>query len=317
MRVDALQYCAWDRTVFEQMRGGGVDVVHATVAYHEDFRALAANLTDWDHRARANADLIALARDWAGVEGIVASGRTAILLGAQTPSVIDADLGLIALTRRMGLVAMQPTYNRQSLLGSGWQEPADGGLTAMGREAVAEMNRVGMLVDLSHAGARTAMEAVQASARPVAITHANPRRWRDTARNVTDELIETVTGAGGMLGFSLYPHHLTGGSDCTLAAFCRMVADYARRFGTAHFGIGSDLCQGQPDAVVDWMRRGRLTLAETPPATFPPQPTWFRDNRDWDGIAAGLRAAGLTGAEVAGILGDNWARFLRDALSPG
>ncbi len=131
-----------------------------------------------------------------------------------------------------------------------------------------------------------------------------------------------------MLGFSLYPRHLAGGSDCTLEAFCGMVARAAERYGVGCLGIGSDLCQNQPDSVVTWMRNGRWTRggeageastgeASTNETGFPPQPDWFRDNRDFGNIARGLRAVGFDDAEVAAIMGGNWLRFFERSFAPG
>ena len=94
-----------------------------------------------------------------------------------------------------------------------------------------------------------------------------------------------------------------------------MIADTAARFGAAHLGLGSDLCQDQPDSVVEWMRVGRWSKeidygegsADAP--GFPPMPDWFRDNRDFGNIEAGLRKVGFDSDEIAGIMGDNWHRF--------
>jgi microsomal dipeptidase-like Zn-dependent dipeptidase len=190
----------------------------------------------------------------------------------------------------------------------------------MGREVVAEMNRVGMVVDMSHSGDRSTLEAIEHSTRPIAITHANPSSWHPARRNKSDRVLQALAESGGMLGFSLYPHHLRGGGACALVEFCEMVARTAERMGVERLGIGSDLCQDQPDSVVDWMRAGRWTKrrdygegsADAP--GFPPMPGWFRDNRDFGQIAEGLRATGMTETEVAGIMGGNWARFFGESF---
>lgn len=125
-----------------------------------------------------------------------------------------------------------------------------------------------------------------------------------------------------MLGFSLYPHHLKGGSACTLEAFCEMVARTADLMGIEHIGIGSDLCQGQPDSVVEWMRNGRWTKeldygeGSAAAAGFPPQPAWFRDNRDLRTIAEGLRRHGFSEGEVERIMGLNWLAFFDKSFGP-
>jgi membrane dipeptidase len=110
---------------------------------------------------------------------------------------------------------MKQTYNNQSLLATGCYEADDTGLTRFGAQAVAEMNRVGLVIDMSHSADRSTLEAIDASTRPIAITHANPDWWHPALRNKSDEVIKALTSNGGMLGFSVYPHHLKNGSNCT------------------------------------------------------------------------------------------------------
>ena len=115
-----------------------------------------------------------------------------------------------------------------------------------------------------------------------------------------------MTGAGGMLGFSMYPHHLAGGSDCTRDSFCQMITETASRYGAENLGIGTDLCQDQPDSIVEWMRVGRWSKVidygegSASNAGFPPMPTWFNDNRDFGNVVDGLLAVGMDRSEVDG-----------------
>ena len=315
-RIDALQYARWTPQVFDEMAAGGVDAVHATICYHESFRETVDRIVEWNRLFAAHADRVIQGFDAEDVDHAQATGRTAIFFGAQNPSCLDGDIGLLEVLHRLGLRFLQLTYNNQSLLGTGCAEAEDAGLTRMGREAVAEMNRLGMAVDLSHAGERTALQAIAASARPVAATHANPAAWHRVPRNLSDRVLDALAESGGMLGFSLYPLHLPGGADCTLGDFCAMVARTAERMGVARLGIGSDLCQGQPDSVVEWMRNGRWTKRGAP-AAFPPQPPWFRGNADFPGLAEGLRRTGFDAGEVAAILGGNWRRFMGEVFAAG
>ena len=314
--IDNLQYANWSPKIFDQMHEGGVDAVHVTVAYHEDFRDLVRNLIAWNRRFADHPDRIVRATSAADVRAAHASGRTAILFGAQSPGPISDDIGMIEVLHQLGLRFMQLTYNTQSLLGAGCFEDADSGLTRYGRQAVAEMNRVGLVIDLSHAGERTARDAIAASRRPVAITHANPAEWHAAPRNLSRAVLDDLFASGGMLGLSLYPHHLKDGSACTLDSFCAMVAGLVDRYGHGRIGIGSDLCQDQPDSVVDWMRNGTWNREPGPPAHFPAMPSWFADNRDFGNIRRGLRAAGLSAGAVDGIMGDNWLHFYDDGFGP-
>ena len=320
--IDGLQYANWSEKIFRQMRIGGVNAVHVTLTYHENFRETVQIISHWNRWFERFPDLIFQGRSAADVGLAQATGRTAIFFGAQNPSCIEDDIGLVEVLHTLGLRFMQLSYNNQSLLATGCYEADDMGLTRMGRAVVAEMNRVGLVIDLSHSGERSMLEAISHSTRPVAITHANPARWHPALRNKSDTVLRALADGGGMLGFSLYPHHLKGGSACTLQDYCEMIARTADLIGVGHLGLGSDLCQDQPDSVVAWMRAGRWTKAvdfgegSAAAPGFPPMPAWFQDNRHFGAIAEGLRAVGLSGSEVAAIMGGNWLDFFAASFNP-
>jgi len=313
--IDNLQYCAFSPKIFQQLRAGGVDAIHVTIAYHESFREMVLNLEAWNRWFETHADLILKGTTASDVTRAQREGRTAVFFGFQNPSPIEDDIGLIEICHQLGVRFMQLSYNNQSLLATGCYEAEDPGLTRFGKQAVAEMNRVGLVIDMSHSAERSTLEAIDCSARPIAITHANPHWWHPALRNKSDTVLRSLTERGGMLGFSLYPHHLNGGSACRLESFCQMIAEAASRYGAQHLGMGSDLCQDQPDSVVDWMRVGRwskdMQFGEGSAANpgFPRMPEWFRDNRDWTHIRAGLEKTGFTATEIDGLMGGNWLRF--------
>lgn len=313
--IDALQYANWSEKIFRQLREGGVDAVHVTITYHENFRETVLNIERWNRWFERFPSLIFQGRSAADVALARESGRTAIFFGSQNPSCIEDDIGLVEVLHTLGLRFMQLTYNNQSLLASGCYEAEDTGLTRMGREVVAEMNRVGLVVDMSHSGERSTLDAIEHSSRPIAITHANPSSWHPALRNKSETVLRALAQSGGMLGFSVYPHHLKGGSACALQDYCEMIARTADLMGINHIGIGTDLCQDQPDSVVEWMRMGRWTKSadygegSAAAPGFPAMPEWFVDNRDFGRIATGLRATGMSDAEVAAVMGENWQRF--------
>tara|TARA_R110002074_G_scaffold295947_3_gene467461 strand:- start:1509 stop:2492 length:984 start_codon:yes stop_codon:yes gene_type:complete len=321
-RIDNLQYANWSEKIFRQMRDGGVDAVHVTIAYHENFRETVLNIERWNRWFEQHPDLI-FHGEWASdVARARETGRTAIFFGFQNPSPIEDDIGLVEILHKLGARFMQLSYNNQSLLATGCYEDDDPGITRMGRQVIKEMNRVGLVIDMSHSADRSTIQAAEISERPIAITHANLHSWQPALRNKRDDVVRAVTRNGGMMGFSLYPHHLKNKSACTLDSFCQMVARAADQFGAEHFGIGSDLCQDQPDSVVEWMRVGRWSKeidygeGSASAAGFPPMPSWFRDNRDFGAIEAGLRKIGFDAAEVAGLMGDNWHRFFAENFTP-
>jgi microsomal dipeptidase-like Zn-dependent dipeptidase len=320
--VDGLQYANWSPKIFRQMRMGGVDAVHVTIAYHESFRETVLNIEQWNRWFEQHPDLIFHGQWASDIDKARETGRTAIFFGFQNPSPIEDDIGLVEVLHKLGARFMQLSYNNQSLLATGCYEAEDPGITRMGRQVIKEMNRVGMVVDMSHSADRSTIEAAEISERPIAITHANLYAWQPALRNKRDDVVRAVTQNGGMMGFSLYPHHLKGKGDCTVTSFCEMIAQATEQFGVEHFGIGSDLCQDQPDSVVEWMRVGRWSKeidygegsASAP--GFPPMPTWFEDNRHFGNIADGLRGVGFNDAEVAGLMGVNWYRFFEGSFGP-
>ncbi|MEM7733481.1 MAG: membrane dipeptidase, partial [Pseudomonadota bacterium] len=223
-RIDNLQYANWSEKIFRQMREGGVDAVHATIAYHENFRETVLNIEAWNRWFERFPELIFHGRTGDDVRLARETGRTAIFFGFQNPSPIEDDIGLVEITHTLGARFMQLSYNNQSLLATGCYEAEDPGITRMGRQVIKEMNRVGLVVDMSHSADRSTIEAAEISERPITITHANLHAWHAAKRNKRDDVVRAVVDNGGMMGFSIYPHHLKGGTDCTVESFCEMIA---------------------------------------------------------------------------------------------
>ncbi|MDA8947501.1 dipeptidase, partial [Luminiphilus sp.] len=246
-------------------------------------------------------------------------GRIGIIFGAQNCSPIEDEIRLVEVMRRLGLMIMQLTYNNQSLLACGCYEDEDSGLTRFGKQVIREMNRVGMVIDMSHSAERSTLEAIDYSHQPVIVSHANPSHFHPALRNKSDKVIDAVAANAGLLGFSLYPFHLKNGPQCTLDDFCDMVVWTAERMGVDKIGLGSDLCQNQPQSVLEWMRNGRWSKTmdygegSAGNAGWPEQLSWFGDSRDFPGIAAALSKRGFSDDEMGKIMGGNWLDLLTRA----
>ncbi len=318
LTVDGLQINNFDRGVLQEVRAGGVDALNATCAVWEGPSETLANIGDWLVLARESPDLMTLATSTADIRSARESGRTAVLLGFQNASPFADDYRLVEVFHRLGVRIAQLTYNIQNLLGGSCYEPEDSGLTRFGATIVAEMNRVGMLVDLSHVGERTSREAVDASESPVAITHANPLWFHDTARNKSDHLIDAVTKRGGVIGACLYPNTLDGGANATLADFCQMVERLIGAVGPDHVAIGSDCTRNWGPDFIGWLRNGRWRPSA--PAERSPQapawPEWFSGPAHFPALVDGLVAVGLDETTIRGVLGENWMRLFDDVF-PG
>ena len=321
LTIDGLQYSNWSREIFEQMREGGLDAVHATLVYHETTRETLSRLGEWNRRFEAWPDLIMPVHVPQDIAVAQASGRVGIILGAQNCSPIEDDIDMVEVMRDLGLMIMQLTYNNQSLLACGCYEAEDSGITRFGRQVIREMNRVGMVIDMSHSAERSTLEAIEISERPVIISHANPESFHPAKRNKSDKVLKAIAESDGLLGFSAYPFHLRNGSDCTLTEYCEMIARTADLMGVEHLGIGTDLCQNQPVSILEWMRNGRWSKdmdygeGSASNADWPRPLPWLRDSRDFPNLIAGLRKVGMSEDEVAGIMGKNWVALLERAAT--
>lgn len=312
--VDGLQINNWDRAVFEELRRGGISGVNATCAVWEGPAETLHAVGEWLHLAAEHADVITLAGSAADIRTAKEDGRLGVLLGFQNTSPFGDDFRLVEVFARLGVRVAQLTYNIQNLVGGSCYEPDDSGLSRFGRTIVAEMNRVGMLVDLSHVGNRTSRDAIDHSATPVAITHSNPTWFVESPRNKPDEVIKALTARGGVLGCCLYPNVL-GGSATTLREFCEMVARLVEQVGPAYVGLGSDCTRNWDDRFVSWLRNGRWQPpGNQPAATWPAWPQWFAGPEDFPALTDGLLEVGLDEETVGGILGGNWLRLFDEVF---
>jgi len=320
-RIDNLQYCNWNEEVFKINNEAKLDAVHVTIAYHEDYDEVQKNVETWKEYFNNFSNLISHGNSYKDIDKAHKENKTAVFFGFQNCSPIEDDIHLVQSVRDIGAVFMQLTYNNQSLLATGCYENVDSGVTRMGREVIKEMNRVGIVVDMSHSAEQSTLDAIDISEYPIAITHANPFSWHESKRNKSDQVLKALNNSGGMIGLSMYPHHLKDGTNCTIESFCKMVAQTAEIINVNQIGIGSDLCLGQPDSVVDWMRNGTWTKSKDygegtkDNAAFPKQPDWFEDARGFNNIENGLKKIGFNETEINGILGNNWYSFYKKYIT--
>ncbi len=316
-KIDNLQYCNWSRKIFEINRSAGLDAVHVTIVYHEDFDELQLEIKKWEKLFHENSDLIFLGKNFQDIDKANKENKTAIFFGFQNCSPIEDDINLVEKVHQLGCRFMQLTYNNQSLLATGCYEKVDSGVTNFGREVIREMNRVGLVVDMSHSAEKSTLDAIEFSEKPIAVTHANPSFWHPAKRNKSSDLLKILSDSGGMLGLSLYPHHLKDNTNCSLDSFCEMVAKTAEIMDVKKIGIGSDLCLDHPDTVVEWMRNGSWSKSKNygegskNKPGFPKQPDWFLDARGFSNIEKGLKKVGFSDTETHGILGNNWYNFYK------
>jgi Zn-dependent dipeptidase, microsomal dipeptidase homolog len=321
--VDALQYNKPERARFKEWRDGGVSCVHVTLAIWESARETLSVIGQWNRLLEQNADLIALATSVEDVERIVASGRTAIIYGFQDTSPFEDDIELVEIFHQLGVRIAQLTYNVQNRVASGCWEPDENGVSKFfGRNVIAEMNRVGMVVDVSHCTERSCFDAIEYSSRPIAITHANPSEFVGTdielnRRNKSTALIKRLAETGGVIGLSMYPKIMRDGSNCTLETFVDMIAWTVDLAGVDAVGFGTDFYDGWPESQIMWWRAGRWSRESAVPIKgFSRWPSWFQSPADFPNIIEAMEKKGFSSEEIAKIAGQNWLRMFREGFVP-
>ena len=309
MLVDGLQINKWSRETVQEVQSGGIDVVHATCGVWEDTAGALTRIGDWRHFARENSDIVRIVKNVQEMDSAKNDGVLAVLLGFQNSSMLGDDPEMAGIFADIGIRVIQLTYNISNHLGSSCWESEDAGLTRLGHRMVSEFNEVGILIDISHVGNLTGLEAIENSEYPVAVTHGNPSSFHDSPRNKPDHLLEALASRGGVIGCTLYPLFI-GGDSVSRLAWCQMVSDTAERIGVDHVAVGSDSVLGWEANALGWMRSGRWDrpkqVEDTP--SFPTWPTWFKGPEDFSSLAEGLSEVGFSSGEVDKVLGANWLR---------
>jgi len=263
----------------------------------------------------AHAEHLVLVRTAQDIQRAKREGKVAVIFGPQNAKPAEAGLFMLRTLWEMGVRILQLTYNERNLYGDGIAEPSNGGLSIAGRAVIAEMNRLGIVLDLSHCGDRTTLEAVDASAEPVLITHSNARTLHASPRNKTDEQIKAIAARGGVIGLSLWSPMLRFDRRPTLEDFARQVDYVANLVGIEHCAIGTDHSEGSSREA--WVRRSGKGGAY--PTVSGPMGDWFTFEtrfpdgamsvKDFRNVAGALAGLGLSASELSGVLGGNFLRL--------
>ena len=248
--IDALNVSNWDSpAVYRSLHDGGVNAINATITVWENYRECMDNIKAWLRRFRTERNLVQ-ARSVREILDAKEQGNVGVVFGWQNASPIENDLDRLALFHALGVRIIQVTYNERNLLGNGCYERTDEGLSRFGVDAVREMNRLGILIDLSHVGDRTTLDAAELSEQPVACTHANARTFFDHVRNKTDDALGLIAERGGVIGANAFPPFLRKGFESTLDDYVDAIDDLVERVGVDHVGIGTDFTQDQAQELL-------------------------------------------------------------------
>ena len=258
------------------------------------------------------------------LERALAEGRLSILLHSQTSSQFGSDLDLVSETYAAGLRMSALAYNVRSLAADGCVESSNAGLSRWGRHVVSEMNRVGMIVDGSHVGERSTLEAMDRTETPFVFSHSGCRALHEHPRNITDEQIRRCAATGGVVGIYAIPWFLCGSVQAPIETMVEHVRHAVDVAGIDHVGLAPDLffgfggyvdrawpsIEGPDDGV------GRLDDLlwgddDLPATSEPDRLAGFATAADWPTLTQALLDAGFDEREVRAISGENWVRVMR------
>lgn len=315
MIIDGLQCGHFDREAFQSLQKAGVGGVVVTCGFWEGTLESLDSLGRWRDLVRENADIAEIAKTADDVARIGGEGKVAVILGFQNANLFEGRIRLVEMFAELGVRVVQLTYNNQNELGGSCYEDEDLGLARFGKEVILEMNRAGILVDCSHVGDRTTLDAIEASQKPIAVSHANARSLFDHKRNKSDAVIKALGQTGGVIGCAAY-RNITGDDYCkSIEAWCTMVARTVEIAGIDTVAIGTDRSHNFAAPDYAWMRQGRWTRGVQYGASAPgkplkaPPPDWFQTVEDIRVIPEGLRAVGFSQEEIDKITHKNWLRL--------
>ena len=319
--IDSLNVSNWDSpAVIESLHAGGITAFNATAAVLENYAQTLDNIAAWLHRIRKYEDILMQVKRVEDILQAKRENKVGVILGFQNATPIENDLDRLALFHALGVRVIQLTYNERNLLGNGCFERRDDGLSNFGVDAIEEMNRLGILIDLSHVGERTTIEAIEASQKPVAITHANAKSYFDTFRNKTDGALTRTAEKGGVIGATSITTFLRKGPESTLEDFVDAIDDLVARVGIDHVGVGNDFTQDQPDAFWKYILSQQGTKYPGKFVVDPAidyrkvqlYPPGLETPADMPNLAAALLERGYSAGDAAKVLGGNWLRLFGD-----
>jgi len=313
--VDACSTAEWEEDYVRRLVASGVRCTWKTLTSHEGPLGAVHDIARWLKVIEKYPDALVPARTTKEIEAVAATGKVAVVYGFQHTKPFEDSIDLIRVFHAMGVRVVQLTYNTRCWVGDGCLEPSDAGLSKFGREVVAELNRLGIIVDLSHVGRRTARDAIDASEAPVVFSHANCHQLIPNPRNVPDDLIKAMAAKGGVIGIAVYLPLLSTDLNKagTVGDVMAHVDHVVQMVGPQHVGFGLDLGEGRTLAQWDYMK--------LPPG---PYPTWEQREKNktrgmqrielFENLTRGLVSKGYRDDDVRAILGGNFMRVFAQVV---
>jgi membrane dipeptidase len=309
---------------------GKVSAVSATIddpvtggnpqSAHEGFRAMAKIY----ELLQQEPERLLLVQEYPDFQRAKEQGKLGLVINAQDGALFERTPSFVEPLYRLGVRSAQLTYNIHNGLADGCVEPTDAGLTKIGKQVVREMNRVGMVVDGSHTGRRSSLEAIELCDAPFIFSHSGCKTLYDHPRNITDEQIKACAATGGVVGIVGLPYFLGDPAKPSLELMIRHIVHAVELAGVEHVGFGSDHYTGNIPytSYEEQLAGGRTSLGGVfwNPGDIPPPPLSGTPGLETPAgtprLTAALLKHGFSEPEVRKIMGENFLRVFQQAWKP-
>jgi membrane dipeptidase len=314
--IDGLVVAPPSGQFVQELVRAGITACNWTTASHRDDTLTALNkIAQFYWLLEQFPQYTLLVEDSTDIDRAKQHGKLGIILGFQGATPLGHNVHLIRVFRRLGIRIIQLTYNEGNAYAAGCTEPSDSGLTSLGIQAVQEMNRLGVVIDLTHVGQRSSLEAIELSDDPVIFSHSNPAILQPNPRNISDEQIRACAAGGGVIGlatFSAFVGDTTDGRQPTLDEYFHQMDYVLDLVGPDHVAIGTDILVDPTDGV--WWRAvtGRLYPDVSQGMTYETHNiAGFMHQTDFPAVVQTMLDRGYDEATVRKIVGGNWLRIFR------
>jgi len=309
--IDGLIIAKWNRDLFEDMHKGGLTAANCTVSVWEGFQNTVNNIVEMNQLIEENADLVMKVHHTDDIRRAKHEGKTGIILGFQNAHAYEDQIGYVQVFKDLGVGVVQMCYNTQNLIGTGCYE-RDGGLSDFGREIVAEMNRVGVMCDLSHVGSKTSEEVILESKKPVCYSHCLPSGLKEHPRNKSDEELKFIADHGGFIGVTMFAPFLKNGINSSIEDYVEAIEYIVNIAGEDQVGIGTDFTQGHDQQFFEWLTHDKGYARSLTKFGKIINPEGIRTVGEFPNLTAALLRRGFSETAVRKIMGENWVRVLGD-----
>lgn len=309
--IDGLIIAKWERDTFEDMKRGGLTAANCTVSVWEGFQGTVNNIAQMNKDIDENNDLLMKVRSTKDIFAAKEQGKTGIILGFQNAHALEDQIGYVQVFKDLGVGIIQMAYNTQNLICTGCYEE-DKGLSDFGREILAEMNRVGILADLSHVGSKSSRDVIEASEKPVAYTHCLPAGLKAHPRNKSDEDLRFIADHDGFVGVTMFPPFLKNGIHSTVYDYVEALDYIINLVGEDRVGIGTDFTQGHGDDFFKMLTHDKGYARQLTKFGEIVNPDGMRVIGDFPNLTEACLKSGWSESKVEKVMGLNWVNVLKE-----